>query len=387
MKEESQAMQFYQSASEACSDYCFPHRLEDIIVLRSALTANNNDAKGWYYLGNLWYDKRQYTEAVFCWEKSRAIDSSFATVHRNLSLAYFNKLRQPQDALNELEEAYRLNEQDARVFMELDQLRKKIGYDPALRVVEFEKHYDTVQKREDLLLEYITLQNALGNFQKALSLIESRNFHPWEGGEGKVPAQYTFSLVELAKQAISQKDGQKAVNLLTQALTYPYNLGEGKLAGAQDNNVYYYLGIAFELIGENEKSRQSFQKAAQGLDEPAGMMFYNDQPPETIFYQGLALQKLNLPEQALSRFNKLINYGENHIFDKVKIDYFAVSLPDLLIFDEDLDRKNQVHCLFMMGLGALGKGNQEKADRLFAEAAALDPNHLGIRIHQKFQVW
>ena len=36
----------------------------------------------------------------------------------------------------------------------------------------------------------------------------------------------------------------------------------------------------------------------------------------------------------------LIAYGEAHLFDEMKIDYFAVSLPDLLIFEEDLNRKN-----------------------------------------------
>jgi len=83
----------------------------------------------------------------------------------------------------------------------------------------------------------------------------------------------------------------------------------------------------------------------------------------------------------------LINYGEKHIFDSVKIEYFAVSLPDLLIFDEDLDRKNRVHCLFMMGLGALGKNDPEFANRHFMEAAALDSSHIGVRIHQNLEVW
>lgn len=112
------------------------------------------------------------------------------------------------------------------------------------------------------------------------------------------------------------------------------------------------------------------------------MMYYNDQPPETIFYQGLALLELSRKAEADSRFHKLIDYGEAHLEDHVTIDYFAVSLPDLLIFDEDLDKRNRVHCLFMRGLGLFGKGETEEADRCFEEALELDKNHPGVHLHR-----
>lgn len=94
-------------------------------MLNRALEKNPDDAKGWYYLGNLWYDKRQYAQAIDCWERSRALDGRFPTAHRNLALAYFNKCGRPDDALDEMEQAFALDRTDARVLMELDQLRKK----------------------------------------------------------------------------------------------------------------------------------------------------------------------------------------------------------------------------------------------------------------------
>ena len=77
-----------------------------------------------------------------------------------------------------------------------------------------------------------------------------------------------------------------------------------------------------------------------------------------------------------------MDYAEQHLDDHVKIDYFAVSLPDLQIFEEDLDMRNRVHCLFMRGLGLLGKGEEEKAAHCFDEAQRLDPNHGGVRVHR-----
>ena len=176
-------------------EYCFPNRLEAILALECAQKLNPNDAKAPYYLGNLWYDKRQYSEAVACWEKSVELDDTFPTVHRNLSLAYFNKTNQPEKAVVILEKAFELDKTDARILMELDQLYKRICRPHAERLAILTTHFELVQQRDDLYLEYATLCNQTGDYTKALKLIDSRKFHPWEGGEGKVPAQYQICRV------------------------------------------------------------------------------------------------------------------------------------------------------------------------------------------------
>ena len=110
-------------------------------------------------------------------------------------------------------------------------------------------------------------------------------------------------------------------------------------------------------------------------------MYYNDQQTETIFYQGMALLKLGRVDEANMRFDKLINYADRHIDDEIRIDYFAVSLPDLLVFDEDLNLKNRLHCMFMKALGLYGKGEKEKSKSLFKEALAINPNTFQIATH------
>lgn len=68
--------------------------------------------------------------------------------------------------------------------------------------------------------------------------------------------------------------------------------------------------------------------------------------------------------------------------DNVKIDYFAVSLPNLLIFEDDLQVRNRVHCYFLQGLGYLGLCDFEQAQKAFTEVLKLDAGHFGARIHQ-----
>lgn len=79
-------------------------------------------------------------------------------------------------------------------------------------------------------------------------------------------------------------------------------------------------------------------------------------------------------KEARSRFCRLIDYGEQHLEDKVKIEYFAVSLPEFLIFDEDYTARNRAHCYYLMALGNIGLGDREKADEFMKKAVEINPN-------------
>ena len=104
-----QAEKCFKMASEAKPDYCFPNQVEAALVLQNVIQKQTNDAKALYYLGNFWYAAKFYDDAIACWEQSVAIDNSFPTVHRNLSLAYYNKLGDEQKALSSLEKAFSLD--------------------------------------------------------------------------------------------------------------------------------------------------------------------------------------------------------------------------------------------------------------------------------------
>jgi tetratricopeptide (TPR) repeat protein len=303
-------------------------------------------------------------------------------VQRNLGLAYVNKQGNLDRGLAAYEAAFDLNPDDARVFFELDQLYKKRNEAPSQRLERLERYHDLVEQRDDLTIERITLFNLLGRYEEALHILQTRHFHPWEGGEGKVTQQYTLSLVELAKQRLAGRDAVSALELLSQALSYPHNLGEGKLPGAQENNIHYYLGCTVEMLHQPENARIGFTRAARGPSEPTSPLYYNDQPPDMIFYQGRARQKLGQHAEAEAIFRRLVEYGAAHLDDVVTIDYFAVSLPDFLVFDEDLSQRNRVHCHYMQALGYLGLELIEEAAIHFQQVLTLNAYHTGAAIHR-----
>lgn len=374
---------YYEEAPQVNFDYCFPNSLYDQLVLKNVCEVIESDSKAFYLLGNILYDKKQYAEAIACWEKSTCLNPDFPTAYRNLSLAYFNKLNHEEKSRNALEKAFHIDKTDARVFFELDQLYKKLNVSKEERLRIFEENITLVHERDDLFVEYVTLLNLNGNYEVAIDKALNRNFHPWEGGEGKITSQYVNSKIELGKAYLESKEYDKAISCFLDSFEYPLNFAEGKLIGAQENNKNYYLACAYEFVGEKEKAEKHFTLASIGLDEPSSAMYYNDEPPETIFYKGLALKKLGKQIEANAVFNKLILYGNEHINDEVVIDYFAVSLPDFLVFEDDLDKKNQIHCLFMMGLGYIGLEDKNEAKLCFEKVLELDNAHLGVIIHQK----
>lgn len=265
--------------------------------------------------------------------------------------------------------------------MELDQLYKRLNRAPEDRLKFLEDNLIVADQRDDVYLERVTLYNLLGEYETALNLLKARQFHPWEGGEGKASGQYIFSLVELAKQYDEEGQYEKAITYLNNAKTYPHNLGEGKLYGTQENDIDYWLGCAYEAAGDAEQAKKYFEQATIGLDEPSAAVFYNDQQPDKIFYQGLAWRKLGNNERANNIFKKLSDYGALHANDEVKIDYFAVSLPNLLIFDDDLNLRNRIHTSFLQGLGALGLNELDAAQKMLNNVLELDAAHAGSKIH------
>jgi tetratricopeptide (TPR) repeat protein len=359
----------------------FTNRLEDIGILQFITGLHPEDHKAWYYLGNIWYDKRQYEEAIEAWKNSAKSNAGLATVHRNLGLAFYNVRKDAEAAIACYETAFRVDGTDARILYELDNLYKRTGRPPADRLNFLKGHERLVQTRDDLFLEYVTLHNLTGEHHAAAALLAGRKFHPWEGGEGKVSGQYVLSQVELAKMAMASGEFTRAIHLLEAAQDYPDNLGEGKLFGTRENDIHFWLACAYDELGNKEETQRYLDRATVGETEPAPAIFYNDQSPDKILYQALALSRLHYPSKAKTVLQRLISYSREHANDEVKMDYFAVSLPDLLIFDDDLSRRNRAHCKYMEGLGNMGLGQWQDARRCFEEVLSLDASHMGAKIH------
>lgn len=381
--DEDAAVGAFSRAASLPPDGCFPNQMECVHALQGAMRLNPADARAPYYLGNFWYAHHCHDEAIGAWERAARLDPSFPTVQRNLGIGYANQRGDLPRAQQCYAAALALDPSDARVLFEADQLAKKRGEPPAQRLAALAQHPALVAERDDLTVEYVTLLNLTGQHAEALARLLARTFHPWEGGEGKVTGQYVAALVELAKQQLAAGNPAAAIIFLERARVYPPNLGEGKLPGARENQIDYWLGCAYSQLGQADEAQRCFEAAATGSTEPAAALYYNDQPPDMILYQALAKAALGAPAEAAAIAQGLVEYGRTQQAQPVTVDYFAVSLPDFLVFEDDLPRRHRLHCEYMLGLGWLGLGQRAEAVACFDRLLAEDPAHLGAVLHRK----
>jgi hypothetical protein len=72
-------------------------------------------------------------------------------------------------------------------------------------------------------------------------------------------------------------------------------------------------------------------------------------------------------------FRDLLAYAERLQKAEAKIDYFATSLPTMLLFDDDLQFRQETTALFLRAQANQGLGR--KAQKLLNEVLKRDPNH------------
>jgi tetratricopeptide (TPR) repeat protein len=367
------ARKAYRAAAKSSPDYCFPARLDEILILQSAIAANPSDALAPYYLANLFYDRRRHEEAITLWEKSARRNPRFSIVWRNLGIAYFNIRHDPRKACAAYDKALRTNPHDARLLYERDQLWKRIGRKPQARLVELLKYPALVKRRDDLAIELATLYNQTAQHDKALAVIQSRKFQPWEGGEGMALGQHVRTRLALGRAALAAGNPASARTLFEAALQSPENLGEAKHLLANQSDIYYWLGVANEALADLPAAKTWWKKAAASRGDFQEMSVKSFS--EMTYYNALALRKLGQTKEARQLLRNLLAYADQLMKSKAKIDYFATSLPAMLLFDDDLQKRNTIAALFLRAQAKAALGEVAAARQLLRQVLKADGNH------------
>jgi tetratricopeptide (TPR) repeat protein len=367
------ARRAYLAAAVACPDYCFPSRLEDIAILQAAEIANPDDARAPLYLGNLLYDRRRHREAITCWENSVRLEAVNPIALRNLGIAYFNVLGQHAESRRAYEEAFRVQPGDARLFFERDQLWKRTGVPPAKRLGELEAHIDLVRARDDLSVELCALYNQTGQPAKALAIITHRKFQPWEGGEGQVLAQHVRTHLRLGRTALASGKVAEARRLFTVAQEAPRNLCEAKHLLANQSEIHFWLGEACAAGGDTVSAQKHWIAATTckgDFQEMSARQF-----SENTYYSALSCARLGEKTRGEQLLQDLLAYADELALAPARIDYFATSLPTMLLFEDDLQARKLQTAKFLKAQALLGLAEEVAAKELLAEILRSDPNH------------
>ncbi len=372
---EEESKTAYREAASANSDYVFPSRLEEMLLLQEAVRANPSDSRAPYYLGNLLYDRRRHQEAIAVWERATKLDPTMPTVWRNLGFGYYNVLHDSTRALDAFARAQQLAPSDARILYEQDQLWKRVGKPLEHRMAALEDHADLVKQRDDLSVELASLYNSAGNPERALAVLLSRRFQPWEGGEGQVLAQYVRANLLLGQGALKVGDTHEALKYFEAAWNPPQSLSEAKHLLMNPSMIDYWFGVAYAENDEPVKAAKHWERTANSQGDFQQMQV---QPiSDTTYWSALSLRRLGREEDARALFRKIYDYGLELEQQQPKIDYFATSLPAMLLFDEDIEQRQKISAHFLQAQALLGLGKINQARDLLRKIHDLDRSHAG----------
>jgi hypothetical protein len=82
-------------------------------------------------------------------------------------------------------------------------------------------------------------------------------------------------------------------------------------------------------------------------------------------------------EEAATLFKEIYDYSVQLRQQEPKIDYFATSLPTMLLFDEDLKQRQEIQASFLQAQALIGRGETEPALALLQKVQQLDRNNTG----------
>ncbi len=363
-KNPQQAKAFRELAAKASPDFGFPFRMEEAAVLEAAIAANPQDARAFYYLGNLWFDL-QPERAIEYWEKSAALDASFPTVHRNLGWAYYRASSDIAKAIASYERAVACEAPDARLFFELDSLYEFANAAPERRLAALEKNHAIAVQRQDSLMREIMVLVLNGRLEQAIEYLAAHRFHAREGSEG-IRDVYVDAHLLRGLELLGAGDARKAAEHFQKAGEFPENLAVGRSRNdPRAAQIAFHTGQAQEALGLADEAKKSYARA---LDQQG-----TSQWPEARFYQAQAALKLGKPDEAQKIFAELAAAGASRIKEDASTDFFAK-------FGEQETKKTRAALgHFLIGLAAIGEGRTDEARSELEQAVKMNLSHVWAR--------
>ena len=353
----NEAEGFFIAGSALPVDYGFPFRMEDVKVLNMASKYMPDDAKPFYYLGNLFYD-HQPERAIKNWEKAVDLDPSLAIAWRNIGWGYFNHYQDLTKAINAYEKALSYKNDDPVYYAELDPLYEMNNSPVEKRSKLFEGKNDIVKQRDDSFVREIIVLNLAGESEKAVQFLDKSNFH-FREGSSRVREITVDAHLQLGKKYLGEKKYEQALQQFLSIAETPENTGIR--SDSRSPQINYFTGLAYEGLGKKSKAKTFYTLSAEQALKESDF---------TRYYQGLSLQKLGNKAKAEQIFRSLITEGDKRMDTNTEVDFFAK-------FGEREAKQVQISNAYLLkGLGYKGLGDKKSANENLKKAVELSASNL-----------
>lgn len=348
------------AARTSDTTYAFPYGLDDLDALALALAADENDTVAHGLLGCWLLDAGRTVDALAHLETSTALGSTDPVVWRNAAIATVNTGAAAERADAYFQRALALSPHDPRLVFERAILASLRGEPAEEQLAAIERHNRSVFRRDDLTILYVNLLIDAGRAEEALDIMSTRNFQPFEGGEGLALEAYDRAAVHHAR-TIMKDDPAGALALLTEGIDAPRNLGEGRHPGHSMAERFVALGDAWERSGNTEAAAVAWGRACE---QNTPLTADSAPPVPADYWKGIAHTRLGRHTEAESIWQNLEARADELESAPDAPDYFATSLPELLLFETDTAAARSGRVNHLRSLAAYGRTHQKEMANL-----------------------
>jgi hypothetical protein len=205
--------------------------------------------------------------------------------------------------------------------------------------------------RDDLAVEYAGLLVDTGRAADALELLGGRAFQPFEGGEGRVIAVFDRATAAVAR-GLLDSDPAAARALLAAGIVPPEHLGEGRHPADVVAERFVLLGDAAAALDDRPAAEAAWRRATE-VDGPLAATGHRVTARDV--WIGVAHVRLDEPEQATGVWASLEARADALEASADRVDYFATSLPELLLFSVDTAERRAAEARELRELAAWGR--------------------------------
>jgi tetratricopeptide (TPR) repeat protein len=148
-----------------------------------------------------------------------------------------------------------------------------------------------------------------------------------------VHSAWDEALLALARRALADGDGQRALEHVRAALAPVAGLGEARHPLANCAHLLLVLGDALAATGDEAGAHDAWSRAARSTGDFQSMAPV--ELSELTYYAVLAIRRLGDEAGADALVDRLAEHATMLRSRPATVDYFATSLPTLLLFQDD----------------------------------------------------
>ncbi len=298
------SLEALNQAAEASPWLVFPFREESIPVFQWASAQKPDCWKFRYYLGLIFWHKGRLDEAREIFSKLDQADYYPVFIAR----AYLNS-ENPEAAYLDLKKARELSPESWRTWHHLLNHELSRGfYHLALSgsLEALERFPDNVYLQSDAVKALL----ACGRYREAAGLLDRMMVLPYEGAS-EIHQLFVRAHLHSALELMLEKKWEEALSEISRSREYPETLGTGRPFDPDQRIQDYLEGLCLEKLGRKEEALRKYQEIIDYTRNfPAG--------PYAGFYQ-LALKKtgklnisspveLNLAPEFRDKLKKLLDF-------------------------------------------------------------------------------